>query len=218
MPMTEYRSAMVSKGSFLSGSTRPSVSGISNYERLGEDSLTDVSVFSDYSNLTQLYHHDRGQLLNFCRVRISNASDAEDLVQEAFLSVGRAYPDKDGEELRALLFTTLRNLTLDYLKSGRVKARKVTSEISDKGDTLACTRTVTPEKAMMDRQTLQQVSEILETITPRQKQALLLSRLERLTHDEIAKRLGVSPRTVRNDITDALAAITKGLARKERGL
>jgi RNA polymerase sigma factor (sigma-70 family) len=169
-------------------------------------------------NLTQLYHNDRGKLLHFCRMRISNASDAEDLVQEAFLSVGRAYPDKDGEELRALLFTTLRNLTLDYLKSGRVKAGKVTSEITDKGDTLACTRTVTPEKAMMDRQTLQQVSEILETIAPRQKQALLLSRLERLTHDEIAKRLGVSPRTVRNDITDALAAITKGLARKERGL
>jgi RNA polymerase sigma factor (sigma-70 family) len=216
--MTEQRSAMVPRGLLQSGYARPSVSGISEYERLDRESLTDVSVFSDYSDLTQLYHNDRGKLLHFCRMRISNASDAEDLVQEAFLSVGRAYPDKDGEELRALLFTTLRNLTLDYLKSGRVKAGKVTSEITDKGDTLACTRTVTPEKAMMDRQTLQQVSEILETIAPRQKQALLLSRLERLTHDEIAKRLGVSPRTVRNDITDALAAITKGLARKERGL
>ena len=179
---------------------------------------SDVATHTIGLSLSQLYYRDRDQLLRFCRVRISNASDAEDLVQEAFLSVGRAYPDKDGDELRALLFTTLRNLTLDYLKSGRVKARKVTSEISDKGDTLAWTRTVTPEKAMMDRQTLQQVSEILETITPRQKQALLLSRLEHLTHDEIAGRLGVSPRTVRNDITDALAAITKGLARKERGL
>ena len=50
----------------------------------------------------------------------------------------------------------------------------------------------------------------------RQREALRLSRFERLTHNEIARRLSVSPRTVRSDITDALAAISKSLARADQ--
>jgi len=175
-----------------------------------------ISPHPTAAGFAQIYRQTYDRLLRFCRMRILNDADAEDLVQEAFLSVRRAYPDKAGDEVQALLFTSLRNLTRDYLKSSRVRSRQVTSEISSQGDTLACMRTVPPEQKLIDAQTLQRVIAILEAVKPRQKEALLLHRLERLTHDEIAARLEVSPRTVRNDIAEALAAITKGLARAER--
>lgn len=179
-------------------------------------SASPTSAHPNAAGFAQIYRQTYDRLLRFCRMRILNDADAEDLVQEAFLSVRRAYPDKDGDEVQALLFTSLRNLTRDYLKSSRVRSRQVTSEISSQGDTLACMRTVPPEQKLIDAETLQLVIAILEAVKPRQKQALLLHRLERLTHDEIAARLEVSPRTVRNDIAEALAAITKGLARAER--
>ena len=175
-----------------------------------------TSARSNAAGFAEIYRQTYDRLLRFCRMRILSDADAEDLVQEAFLSVRRAYPDKAGDEVKALLFTSLRNLTRDYLKSSRVRSRQVTSEISSQGDTLACMRTVSPEQKLIDAETLQQVSAILEAVKPRQKEALLLHRLDRLTHDEIAARLEVSPRTVRNDIAEALAAITKGLARAER--
>ncbi|WP_339798120.1 sigma-70 family RNA polymerase sigma factor [uncultured Hyphomonas sp.] len=152
------------------------------------------------------------QLIRFSQIRIGNVSDAEDLVQDAFLSVRRAYPDKGIGELRPLLFTALRNLTLDYLKSGYAKQRRSSAEIGDMGDVLACSRSATPETQVIDAQLLAIAETAIAALGDRQREALRLSRFERLTHNEIARRLSVSPRTVRSDITDALEAISKSLA------
>tara|TARA_R110000850_G_scaffold183462_2_gene309051 strand:- start:6866 stop:7576 length:711 start_codon:yes stop_codon:yes gene_type:complete len=163
--------------------------------------------------LKVLFRESHSQMLRFCRIRISHAADAEDLVQDAFLSVRRAYPDKGIDELRPLLFTALRNLTLDYLKSGYARQRRSSAEIGDMGEFLACPRSVTPETQLRDTQLLAIVQAELAALDPRKREALLLSRLEHLTHKEIAERLSVSPRTVRSDITDAMAVIAKSLAR-----
>ncbi|KCZ98792.1 ECF subfamily RNA polymerase sigma factor [Hyphomonas oceanitis SCH89] len=162
--------------------------------------------------LTHLYHLHHPELLRFSRSRIGNAEDAEDLVQEAFISASRAYSDKPVEELRPLLFTILRNLTRDYLKSGYGRSRHMTAEISEMGDRLACHRTATPEQQVMDAQLLAIAQAAIDTLKPRQREALELHRLEGLTHDQIARRLAVSPRTVRSDIAEALAAIAKSLS------
>ena len=163
--------------------------------------------------LTHLYHLHHPELLRFSRSRIGNAEDAEDLVQEAFISASRAYSDKPVEELRPLLFTILRNLTRDYLKSGYGRSRHMTAEISEMGDRLACHRTVTPEQQVMDAQLLAIAQTAIDALKPRQREALQLHRLGGLTHDQVARRLAVSPRTVRSDIAEALAAVAKALSR-----
>lgn len=163
--------------------------------------------------LKVLFRENHNQLLRFCRIRISHAADAEDLVQDAFLAVRRAYPDKGIDELRPLLFTALRNLTLDYLKSGYARQRRSSAEIGDMGEFLACPRSVTPETQLRDAQLLAIVQAGLAALDPRKREALLLSRLERLTHRQIAERLSVSPRTVRSDIADAMAVLAKSRAR-----
>ena len=163
--------------------------------------------------LDEIFRLQYDQLLRFCRIRISHAADAEDLVQDAFVSVRRAYPGKGIDELRPLLFTALRNLTLDYLKSGYAKQRRSSAEIGEMGEFLACPRSVTPETQLRDAQLLAIMQAGLAALDPRKREALLLSRLERLTHKEIAERLSVSPRTVRSDITDAMAVVAKSLAR-----
>ena len=137
-------------------------------------------------------------------------------MQDAFLSVRRAYPDKGIGELRPLLFTALRNLTLDYLKSGYAKQRRSSAEIGDLHDVLACSRSATPETQVIDAQLLAIAETAIAALGDRQREALRLSRFERLTHSEIARRLSVSPRTVRSDITDALTAISKSLARADQ--
>ena len=166
--------------------------------------------------LNDIFRLQYDQFLRFSRIRIGNVPDAEDLVQDAFLSVRRAYPDKGISELRPLLFTALRNLTLDYLKSGYAKQRRSSAEIGDLHDVLACSRSATPETQVIDAQLLAIAETAIAALGDRQREALRLSRFERLTHSEIARRLSVSPRTVRSDITDALTAISKSLARADQ--
>jgi RNA polymerase sigma-70 factor (ECF subfamily) len=166
--------------------------------------------------LNEIFRLQYDQLVRFSRIRVGNVPDAEDLVQEAFLSVRRAYPDKGIGELRPLLFTALRNLTLDYLKSGYAKQKRSSAEIGDLDDVLACSRSATPETQVIDAQLLAIAETAIAALGHRQREALRLSRFERLTHSEIAQRLSVSPRTVRSDITAALTAISKSLVRADQ--
>jgi RNA polymerase sigma factor (sigma-70 family) len=184
-------------------STRASAAG---------DALSSKGLVGDAA-LKILFRESHSQLVRFCRIRINHAADAEDLVQDAFLSVRRAYPGKGIDELRPLLFTALRNLTLDYLKSGYARQRRSSAEIGEMGEFLACPRSVTPETQLKDAQLLAIVQADIAKLDPRKREALLLSRLGRLTHKEIAERLSVSPRTVRSDISEAMAVIAKSLER-----
>lgn len=143
---------------------------------------------------------------------ISNPSDAEDLVQDAFLSIRRAYADKPDEDLRALLFTTVRNLSVNYLKSGRIRQARQSDEIGELGDRLACQRTPTPEQQVMDAQRLAIAERTIAAMKPRKRDALRLHRYEGLTYDEIARRLSVSPTTVKTDIAEAVAEIAESLS------
>jgi len=162
--------------------------------------------------LNHIFRHHYDQLLRFCRARISNPADAEDLVQDAFLSVRRAYADKPADELRALVFTSLRNLTVNYLRSGRIRHSHRTDEIGEAGDRLACQRTPTPEQMVMDAQRLEIAERTIAAMKPRKRDALRLHRYEGLTYDEIARRLSVSPTTVKTDIAEAVAEIAENLS------
>ena len=145
------------------------------------------------------------------------APEAEDLVQDAFVAVRRAYPDKAIDELRPLLFTTLRNLTLNCLKSGDTKRRKASVELLERDDRLGCPRTVTPETQLIDRQLLTIAEQVIAAMAPRRRAVLKLHRFEQLTYDEIAQRLEISRSTVKTDLANAIAEVAEALARKSGG-
>ena len=166
--------------------------------------------------LTHLFRSQHSHLLRFAQIRTGNPSVAEDLVQDAFLAVRRAYPDKGAEDLRPLLFTTLRNLTVNYLKSGDYRRQRASTEIGDVGDRLACHRSTTPERQVMHAQLLELAEQVIAAMPPRKREALRLHRFEDLTYDEIAAHLSVSRSTVKKDIADAVAQIAERLARTER--
>ncbi len=163
--------------------------------------------------LQSVFSRQYGQLVRLARLRVGDTADAEDLVQDAFVAVQRAYDDRSGEELRKLLFTTLRNLTVNHLKSGHMRQRRASFEIGDMHDEIACRRGVTPERQLMDSQLLNITEAVIAGLPVRRREALRLHRYEGLTYDQIARRLSVSPRTAKTDVAGALAAIAEGLER-----
>lgn len=168
------------------------------------------------SALSQIFSDQYKQLVRFCRMRVRNDADAEDIVQSAFLAARRAYSDKGTDELGPLLMTLVRNRMLDFLKSSDRKRQLVSVEVGEVADAIACGRTPTPETQVMDQERLALADALIAGMPPRRRQALLLHRIEGLTHTQIALRLSVSRQTVIIDIAEAVAELTEGLARAER--
>ncbi len=183
----------------------------------GEETTTSLARSSERADrtaspLTQIFRTQYRQLLRFCRMRVHNDADAEDIVQEAFLAARRAYPDKGIEELRPLLFTTVRNLSVNHVTSPRHRRRYDHEDIGEAGLRLACPHTPTPEKQFMDSERLAVVEAALEEMDPRRRQALRLHRFDGLSYEEIARRLSVSPTAVKKHVARAVALIAQRLA------
>ncbi|KCZ99667.1 ECF subfamily RNA polymerase sigma factor [Hyphomonas polymorpha PS728] len=167
--------------------------------------------------LTLIFRSQYRQLVRFCRIRVRNQADAEDIVQAAFLNARRAYPDKGIDELRPLLFTLVRNCMFNFLKSADHRRQQASREIGEVGDQVACQRTVSPEQQLIDAERLALVEALMEAMPARRREALRLHRLEGLTHTEIATRLSITRQTVMIDIAEAVAELAEGLARAEGG-
>lgn len=123
--------------------------------------------------LGEVFRSQYRQLLRLCRMRVRNTADAEDIVQGAFLSARRAYPEKGIEELGTLLFTLVRNKTLDHI-GAPWNRRRDGEDIGARGAQLACPRSPTPEKQLIDTQRLAIVEEVLAGMSPRRQAALSL--------------------------------------------
>ena len=165
--------------------------------------------------LTQLFRSQYRQLVRFCRIRVRDQADAEDIVQAAFLNARRVYPEKGIEELRPLLFTLVRNGALDFLRSGEHRRRQASVEIGEGADLIACDRSPSPEQQLMDADRLKAAQKIIEGMAAHRRDALLLHRIEGLTYAEIERRLSMSRTGVIVAIAEAVAELAEGLARAE---
>lgn len=182
-----------------------------NSEALVAGASMTSATASAGSALSDLFRAQYDQLLRFCRLRIRNRADAEDIVQSAFLAARRAYPGKGVDELKPLLFTLVRNRAINHLKSAS-RHRKTFGDFEEAGERLACARSPTPERQVMSAQLLEIAEAVIAGMPERQREALRLHRFEGLTYDEIAARLSVSATTAKNDVARAVADIAEGLA------
>lgn len=164
--------------------------------------------------LGEVFRSQYRQLLRFCRMRVRNTADAEDIVQGAFLSARRAYPDKGIEELGALLFTLVRNKTLDHL-GAPWNSRRDGEDIGTRGAQLACPRSPTPEKQLIDAQRLAIVEEVLAGMSPRRQAALRLHRFDGRSYEDIARQLSISATAAKKHVARAVAEIAIALADAE---
>lgn len=132
---------------------------------------------------------------------------AKDVVQEVFLKVWtRREAFENVRNLEAFIFTMAKNITLNVL---RKKATEVAAayQYAIRRDT-ACS---TAEHPLADQQYAALLKETLEKLPPQQRRVYELSRMEGLTHEDIALRLNISDRTVNNHMNTALRFIRESL-------
>lgn len=136
---------------------------------------------------------------------------AEEVVQEAFIRIWEKRSHlRELEHAKAYLYRMFHNVLFEYF-------RHIAAEKKAMGAILDYYERETDE-GIKEKQRLEArlafLQESLQYLTPQQAQVFRLIRLEGLSRNEAAARLGISPHTVRN----LLAEATKTLRTKNEGL
>lgn len=133
---------------------------------------------------------------------------AHDVVQETFVRVWNYRSSLQPHlPFLALLFRISRNLMKDAAKHAAVRKRsegEVAGEIRPQPES--------PEDALRMDMLKERLSAVVRTNLPaRCREVFLLSRVEEMTNAEIGTRLGLSVKTVENQITRALKILRRQL-------
>jgi len=147
---------------------------------------------------------------------VGPGADAEDVVQDAFLSAWRSIRSFEGTSFRAWLFRIVTNRALDKVRSRKRRAELPLEPAEDEEVTWAEPAAPGPELVDLaaSREALVVVEEALATIPEEQRAALLLRDVEGFAYEEIAIMTSVEIGTVKSRIHRARVAVRNTLVRR----
>ena len=125
--------------------------------------------------------------------RRASAADVDDLVQEVFLLMQSRGATSRIENVEGYLFRTAANV----LGQRRRRATWAWGRQEDIEDGAGPADEISPERILIGKEDFDALLEALEGLPPRSALAFMLFRLERLPQEDIARRMGISPRAVR---------------------
>lgn len=157
--------------------------------------------------LTVLFQRHYTYLCQVVFRLLPDAGRCEDLVQEVFLEVWRRREVlRIQQSFRAYLRRAAINKTLNYLRDNRKRAM-ADLPIDDnevEGP---------PHPLHLETEELQQaIDQAINSLPERCRLVFVLSRFEEMTNQEIAEHLGISVKTVENQMTKALRLLREWLA------
>jgi len=128
-------------------------------------------------------------------------SDIDDIIQETYARLLRAFERSPIESPRGLLFATARNVARDLFRRRTTANTIPIAEIHE-------SRVFDDAPNAAENATRRQEAELLAAavadLPPRCREILVLRKFENLSHREIAARLGIAEHTVEAQLTKAL--------------
>lgn len=149
------------------------------------------------------------KLCRFAAEYINSKNRARDVVQEVFLQIWDQRKQwKVRRSLKAYLYQAVRNRALN-----RVRRKKTKHEAENYlGHTTEGSEQRTAEDVFHADALSRQVEKAISELPERRRMAFLLHRRHGLTYKEVARVMGITPKTVENQIGRALKSLRERLA------
>ena len=159
----------------------------------------------DPAALQDLLERYWDRLVAFAQRIVGEVGDPEGQVQEALARLwARRHLLDDEGSLKALLYTTVRNLCLDEL---RRRSRRNRLD----GKALSPTPVRTPWEDVHGAELQRAAATAVAKLPARRQEVFRLVREERLSYQEVARVLELSPQTVANHMSLAMADLRTAL-------
>ncbi len=161
----------------------------------------------DEAAFSTIFFHYTAQIRPFILHLTRSESAAEEIVQEVFLSLWLNRAKLLAvDNHRAYVLTVSNNRVYSWLRKQAQERRMHGEPGVDLPDTGSG-----PEEAFDLKASIAIIEEAVERLPPQKKLIWRLSRGEGLSHDEIARRLGLSKNTVKNHLVTAIRLIRERL-------
>jgi RNA polymerase sigma-70 factor (ECF subfamily) len=151
-----------------------------------------------HPHFSALYSQHHSWLQRWLRVKLGNASDADDLAQDTFTRIlGRA--DLGAlQEPRAFLTTVAKGVLVNWYQRQALE-RAYLEALA----TLPEPTAISPEQRMLILETLHDIDAILDALPPKVRQAFLMAQLDGMGYADIAAHLGLSLITIKRYMKQA---------------
>ena len=172
-----------------------------------EDLLNKIRLTDDRRSFEILFQHYFNKVYKVALSIVRRHEIAEEIVEDVFFKFWQkkeSYPLI--KDLDAYLYVAAKNGAYDYLK----KTAKYRLD-SHEHHVDALSHVISPERSYLIEELKDQINRAVGSLPPRCRQVFELIRYEGLTHREAAETLGVSIKTIENQMTLAIKKITREL-------
>lgn len=170
-------------------------------------SISKADQNSDEFRATVLPHVDAAY--NLARWLTRDATDAEDVVQEAYLRALKFYGGFNGRDARAWILKIVRNTCYTWLQKNR--------GVSVEFDEIVHSEPISdPEAELVDRIDSRLLGELLAELPIEYREIVVLRELEDLSYKEIAEIANIPVGTVMSRLARGRERLQTGAARYKR--
>jgi len=143
---------------------------------------------------------------------LGDRTESEDVTQESLVRLWKAAPDWQANraKITTWLYRVTLNLCIDRLRKSNRNSGDVQEEVVD--------GTSSAERNLQTTERLQALQGALQTLPPRQKQAVILRHIEGLSNAEIADVFGISVEAVESLVSRGKRALASTLAPQRKAL
>jgi RNA polymerase sigma-70 factor (ECF subfamily) len=157
---------------------------------------------------------------NLARWLTRNDSDAQDVVQDAYLRAFRAFDGLRGDAMRPWLLAIVRNASLSWLAQ-RHRGRELSYDEDLHGDKDAdgdaAAQALDPQVLLMRAQDKRRLDAAIDSLPLAFREVIVLRELQECSYEEIVRILGVPPGTVMSRLARGRARLLRLLATEAHG-
>lgn len=179
-----------------------------------EQKLINKILAGDKNAAGELYKKYSGRLLNFILLKIDNSCDAEEILQDTFISALDSLPLFSG---KSSFFTWLcgiaKHEVVDFYRKKKIKTilfshLPILEELAG--------RALGPEEKLMEAEIKKRIKNVFKGLSEGYQQILRLKYVEGYSVAQIAKELGMTFKAVESKLFRARIAFQKEYAKENR--
>ncbi|MDG3581185.1 RNA polymerase sigma factor [Galbibacter pacificus] len=157
----------------------------------------------DIAAFEAIFSHYRLPILKFIVSYAKSVEVAEELTQETFIRLWESRATLNAQKsCRSFLYTIAKNLSLNYLRSN-TKEEILKQELWDRVKMAQAN----PEERIVFEEYQTIFNQILEELPQKKRTIYIMSKYEGRSNEEIATTLGVTKKTVKNNLWETLRII-----------
>jgi RNA polymerase sigma-70 factor (family 1) len=163
------------------------------YLSKSDEDLMSLLINQDSLALETLFNRYYPALCKFTSIYVKDYNKAEELIADLFMKLWDKRSGLDIKSIKKYLFASAKNLSFNEIQ----RAKLSILSLNDHEDALEYPDTyLNPHEILTSRESYSEIMDLINLLPDRQREVLLMSRIDLLEKNIIAELLGISVRTV----------------------